>query len=148
MSKGLSELAWTVTVFNEIVNPSFELKNWEDEIKRRRLHVLTKSNAEERLRKGLSVVDAKSLFDHLVKETIGTTADRRTAIEMQVIRQSLAETGTQVKWVPHTKMAMDCLTKRHGNRVPLLEFLDTGILNFMPERSTLNCWESDKPWIP
>ena len=148
LSKGLIELAWTITVFNEIINPSFELKNWEDEIKRRRLHVLTKSNAEERLRKGLSVVDAKSLFDHLVKETIGTAADRRTAIEMQVIRQSLAETGTQVKWVPHTRMTMDCLTKRHGNRVPLIEFLDTGVLNFLPERSTLNYRESDKPWIP
>eukprot|EP00435_Cladocopium_sp_Y103_P076160 s11_g79.t1 len=88
LSKGLSELAWTVTVFNEMVNPSFELKNWEEEIRKRRLHVLTKTDAEERLRKGLCVVDAKSLFDHLVKETIGTAADRRTAIEMQVIRQS------------------------------------------------------------
>jgi len=144
LSKGLSELAWTVTVFNEMVDPTFELKNWENEIKKRRLHVLTKSNAEERLKKGLCVVDAKSLFDHLVKETIGTTTDRRTAIEMQVIRQSLLETGTQVKWVPHPRMTMDCLTKRHGNRVPLIEFLDSGRLNFSTERSTLDWWESDE----
>ena len=130
LSKGLSELAWTVTVFNEMVNPRFELKNWEEEIRKRRLHALTKTDAEERLRKGLCVVDAKSLFDHLVKETIGTAAEGRTAIEMQVIRQSLVETGTQIKWVPHSKMTMDCLTKRHGNRVPLIEFLDTGRLDF------------------
>eukprot|EP00435_Cladocopium_sp_Y103_P001618 s5475_g1.t1 len=134
LSKGLSELAWTVTVFNEMIGANFELKRWDEEIKKRRLHVLTKTNADERLRKSLCVVDAKSLFDHLVKETIGTAADRRTAIEMQVIRQSLAETGAQVKWVPHPRMTMDCLTKRHGNRVPLVEFLDTGCLNFLPER--------------
>lgn len=130
LSRGLSELAWTVTIYNEIVNPSFKLSEWHREIKGNRMHVLTKTNVEERLRRGLCVVDAKSLYDHLVKETIGTTADKRTAIEMQVIRQSMEETGSIVKWVPHEKMTMDCLTKKHGNRAPLTEFLSNGILDF------------------
>ena len=136
LSKGLSELAWSVTVFNEMINPRFELKEWQQEVRSRRLHALTKQEADETLRQGLCVVDAKSLFDHLVKETIGSTEDRRTAIEMQVIRQSMAETGTVVKWVPHGRMTMDCLTKRSGNRVPLYEFLDSGVLDFRTERST------------
>ena len=75
------------------------------------------------------MVDAKSLFDHLVKETVGATEDRRTAIEMQVIRQSLEETGTAIRWVPHPKMVIDALTKRNGNRAPLEELLATGLLN-------------------
>ena len=130
LSKGLSELAWTVTVFNEMVTPDFELKRWEQEIRKRRLHALTKSDMDEDLKKTLCVVDAKSLYDHLVKETIGVTADKRTAIEMQVIRQSMMESGTEIKWVPHGRMTMDCLTKRQGNRAPLIEFLSTGHLNF------------------
>jgi len=136
LSKGLSELAWSVTVFNEMITPHFELKEWQQEVRSRRLHALTKLEADETLKKGLCVVDAKFLFDHLVKETIGSTEDRRTAIEMQVIRQSMAETGTVVKWVPHGRMTMDCLTKRFGNKVPLYEFLDTGVLDFRSERST------------
>jgi len=136
LSKGLSELAWSVTVFNEMIAPHFELKEWQQEVRSRRLHALTKLEADETLKKGLCVVDAKFLFDHLVKETIGSTEDRRTAIEMQVIRQSMAETGTVVKWVSHGRMTMDCLTKRFGNKVPLYEFLDTGVLDFRSERST------------
>ena len=136
LSKGLSELAWSVTVFNEMIIPRFELKEWQQEVRSRRLHALTKLEADETLKKGLCVVDAKSLFDHLVKETIGSTEDRRTAIEMQVIRQSMAETGTVVKWVPHGRMTIDCLTKRFGNKAPLYEFLGTGVLDFRGERST------------
>ena len=136
LSKGLGELAWSVTVFNEMVNPHFQLKDWQQKVRSRRLHALTKHEADETLKKGLCVVDAKSLFDHLVKETIGSTEDRRTAIEMQVIRQSMTETGTVVKWVPHGRMTIDSLTKRFGNLVPLYEFLDSGALDFRTERST------------
>lgn len=80
---------------------------------------LTKKDADDTLRRSLCVVDAKSLFDHLVKETLGCTDDKRTAIEMQMIRQSMMETGAEIRWVPHPQMFMDCLTKRCGNRDPL-----------------------------
>ena len=134
LSRGLSELAWSVTVFNEMINPQFKLEDWEKEIKQRKLQALTRSNCSDGLRKTLGVVDAKSLSDHLVKETVGSTEDKRTAIEMQAIRQSLAELAAQIKWVPHCRLTMDCLIKR--NREPLLELLRTGVLDFRPERST------------
>lgn len=35
-------MAWAVMVFNEMVNPHFELKNWEKEIKAKRPEALTK----------------------------------------------------------------------------------------------------------
>ena len=130
LSKGLSELAWSITVFNEMIDPKFDLKKWEEGAKHRRLQALAKQESDEKLRSCLGVVDAKSLFDHLVKETIGSTEDKRTAIEMQVIRQSLSEIGAQVKWVPHVKMTIDCLTKRNGNRGPLIQLLTTGVLDF------------------
>lgn len=129
LSKGLGELAWTVTVYAELTEPNFDLKDWAQEAKKRRLNALTKESVDAKLKKGLCLVDAKSLFDHLVKETIGSTDDRRTAIEMQVIRQSLEETGTAVKWIPHTKMIVDVMTKRSGNRAPLDELLSKGTLD-------------------
>ncbi len=82
------------------------------------------------------MVDAKSLFDQLVKETVGATEDRRTAIEMQVIRQSLEETNATIRWVPHPRMVVDALTKRNGNRIPLEELLATGLLNLKQMQPT------------
>ena len=97
LAKGLQELAWSVTVYNELSTPDFELKAWELAAKKRRLEALTKEELDETLRQSLCLVDAKSLFDHLVKTTVGITEDRRTAIEMQVIRQAMQETSTQIK---------------------------------------------------
>ena len=130
LAKGLQELAWCVTVYNEMSTPDFELKKWEEAAKQRRLEALTKEDIDPTLKEGLCIVDAKSLYDHLVKSTVGTTDDRRTAIEMQVVRQSLAETATEIKWVRHERMLVDCLTKRFGNRGPLYEFLRSGWLDF------------------
>ena len=92
--------------------------------------------------KTLCVVDAKSLYDHLVKETIGATEDKRTAIEMQVIRQSMCETGASIRWVPHPKMVMDALTKRSGNQVPLKEMLGSGELTITDTQAKEDLYQS------
>ena len=130
LAKGLQELSWSITVYNEISDPKFDLKTWERNAKQRRLEAITKEDIHPSLKQGLCLVDAKSLYDHLAKSTVGTTDDRRTAIEMQVIRQSLAETSTEIRWVRHEQMLVDCLTKRFGNRLPLYKFLESGELNF------------------
>ena len=126
LSKGLSELAWTVTVYQEMITHNFDLKEWQTKVKQQRMVALAKTDSDSRLKRCLCVVDAKSLYDHLVKETVGTAEDRRTAIEMQVIRQAMGETGACIRWVPHPKMFMDCLTKRFGNRASLYDLLQSG----------------------
>ena len=73
---------------------------------------LMKDDAAEELRDSVGVVDAKSLFDHSSKETVGMTSDKRTDLEMQVIRQSMSETCTTIRWVPHPCMKVDALAKR------------------------------------
>ena len=40
---------------------------------------------------------------------MGATEDRRTAVEMQLVQQSMQETGTAVRWVSHARMVVDCL---------------------------------------
>eukprot|EP00913_Durusdinium_trenchii_P000800 g747.t1 len=128
LSRGLSELSWTVTVRNEFTNEAFDMRQWEVSLRKQRLSALVSESSERALAENLSIVDAKSLYDHLSRETIGTTNDKRTALEMQIIRQTLAETRTQIKWVPHPKMIVDSLTKRHGNAAPLLQLLREGVL--------------------
>ena len=130
-SRGLAELSWTVTVFNEFMSRDFRLKDWEESAKQRRLSAVMSDETCEELKTGVGIVDAKSLFDHLSKETVGTTSDKRTALEMQVIRQALAETGTQIRWVPHPSMVVDALTKRSGNTTPLFELLETGVMSLI-----------------
>lgn len=139
LSRGLGELSWTVTVFNELINPGFDLKQWERSLLDRKLRAFAGEDSEPELVRGVCIVDGKSLFGHLSKETTGIAGDKRTALEMQVIRQTLAETGIKVKWVPHPSMAVDCLTKRQGNAQPLLDLLDTGTLRVSAPNK--NCWE-------
>ena len=43
--------------------------------KKRRLHALSHYEVDEKLRHGLCLVDAKSLFDHLVRTTVGSMED-------------------------------------------------------------------------
>lgn len=143
LAKGLQELAWCITVYNELADPEFDLREWEKAARARRLTAIAREDIDETLRQGqgLCLIDAKSLYDHLVKPTVGSTEDRRTAIEMQLIRQSMQETGTAVKWISHELMIADCLTKRFGNKEPLYKFLQSGVLNFASAVSK-NCWEA------
>eukprot|EP00435_Cladocopium_sp_Y103_P053328 s859_g17.t1 len=109
LSRGLAELAWTITVFNDLITPNFDLRLWQEAAKSQRLHALAKDSTDERLKNSLCVVDAKSLYDHLAKDTIGVTEDKRTAIEMQVIRQSMCETGATVGEAKHKSRIIEGL---------------------------------------
>ena len=80
------------------------------------------ANAQMRLPKVLSIGDAKSLYDHLHTETSGGVNDRRTAINIQVIRSSMEVQGASVRWVDHGGMYADAMTKRNGN-IPLPQIL-------------------------
>ena len=83
------------------------------------------------------VVDAKSIFDALEKECIGTKGERRTAIELAIVREDLFHGGGRVRWGPHTKMPADMLTKllKGGGGVStiLMGLLRTGSCRLAPE---------------
>ena len=79
-------------------------------------------DAQLRPPKVLSIGDAKRLYDHLHTETSGGANDRRTAIDIQIIRSTMEAQGATVRWVDHGGMYADAMTKRNGN-VPLLQIL-------------------------
>ena len=57
------------------------------------------------------MVDAKAVFDSLSKEAAGSALDRRAAIDLAIIRDSLQDSGSLIRWVPHELMIVDSLTK-------------------------------------
>ncbi|CAK0863095.1 unnamed protein product [Prorocentrum cordatum] len=89
---------------------------------------------------GVAVVDAKSLFDTLSKNCGGAKADRRNAIEMAIVRDSMTAEGTLVRWVPHCKMPADALTKVDPGRgnVALTDLMHKGMLALTDESGSLD----------
>ena len=121
----------------ELTNPTFDIVNWSSRTRHRGLLVAARTNTQETLPKVLSICDAKALYDHLHSETAGCTADRRTAIEIQIIRSSLDAQNGEVRWVDHSGMYADAMTKRNGN-IPLLQTLmRTGRVCITEEAATL-----------
>ena len=78
------------------------------------------------------VIDAKSAFDHLVRESTGGHC-RRTAQELCVIKRSMQTLRERCRWVSHERMVVDALTKRHGNSVTKLRPLRDGVLSIVDE---------------
>ena len=120
ISEALAEVEWIRGLFEELTNPCFNIVKWAAKSRNRGLMVAARSSdAEMRLLKVPSIGDAKSFFDHLRTETSGGANDRRTAIDIQIIRSSMEAQGPTVRWVDHSGMYADAMTKRNGN-VPLL----------------------------
>ncbi|CAE7471087.1 GIP [Symbiodinium natans] len=63
----------------------------------------------------LAAVDSKSLFDAVNKCacTASYVSDKRTAIDLAVIKADLAQTGGTIRWIDTRSMLSDPLTKQH-----------------------------------
>ena len=126
LSKGLGELCWVVSLYNELMDSSFRLPEWEQRLQGNRVITMASEDASDNLKSSLCIVDAKALFDHLSRETAGPSADKRTGLEIQVIRQSMSAINSAVRWVPHPHMVVDGLTKKNANMAALYDLLDSG----------------------
>ena len=70
-------------------------------------------------------------------------SDRRTAIDIQIIRASMDAQGAMVRWVDHSGMYADAMTKKNG-KVPLLQMLlRTGRICITEESITLEKHKSN-----
>ena len=139
MSEALAEVEWIRGLFEELTNPNFSIVERATRSRNRDLLIAARSSdAEVRFPKVLSIGDAKSLYDHLRFETSGGANDTRTAIDIQIIRASMDAQGATVRWVDHSGMYADEMTKKNGN-VPLLQMLmRTGRICITEESVTLD----------
>ena len=100
---GLNHLEWARCFWEEATAASFALKNWELCVSKRPFTV---------------AVDAKSVYDHLSKPTVGTGKDKRAAIDLQFAREVLSRDDSQIRWVDGRYQLADDLTKlRDGDLI-------------------------------
>ena len=69
----------------------------------------------------IGMTDCRSLYDHLTSlGSGGVLDDRRTAIDIAIIRQSIRRTKMEARWVPTGHMLADGLTKDKAEPMDLL----------------------------
>ena len=141
LNAGVSELGWVMTMMHEFAFSSFRLDLWEHWCENRRKLMLASAGHDDRaghawLRKGLSIVDAKSLYDYLRTETTGGR-DPRFSTHFQIIRQAMNAIGCDIRWVDHQAMIIDGVMKRMAKAELLTRVMKDGTMKIMAEADTL-----------
>jgi hypothetical protein len=75
----------------------------------------------------IAVTDSKSLYDTIKKccNTSAHIADKRTAIDVTILKRDFSRTKGQVRWIEGTRMISDSLTKKMGSHF-LRKVMSTG----------------------
>ena len=68
----------------------------------------------------LLVTDCKSLYDHLMSPSAPSLDDRRTAIDIVILRDSIQRMKATLRWIPTDRMLADALTKESPEAFDLL----------------------------
>ena len=90
-------------------------------------------------RQPVVATDCKSLYDHLISPSSPTGVDdRRTSIDIVIIRESNKLTGAQIRWLPTEWMIADGLTKDKADPICLLRScVRAGTYQISPEEHVL-----------
>lgn len=143
LARGVGDLLWMMVMYLEMVDPQFQLREWRKAVNRFGYTAFTKYDDKEELAGALAIVDAKSLYDLLAHETTGG-ADRRTALDVQVLREELSELSGCIRWIDHMHMPADCLTKKSGRADSLMRLLESGRFGVTEEAITLSSRLQDR----
>lgn len=115
LSRGIGDLLRVMVLFEEILDCSFNLnQEWPEKLRGKEVMALASSSSSEALKGCLAIVVTKSLYDHLSRDTIGGQ-DKRTAIEIQIIREDFNSVHGQMRWIDHPAVVTDTLTKVKGS---------------------------------
>eukprot|EP00439_Symbiodinium_sp_Y106_P038352 s6129_g4.t1 len=116
---------------------SGDLQMFMASIKKQADLVLQKADADRLLRESLSIVDAKSVYDNVIKDG-AQAADKYTALEVAIARERKDGLGAQMRWVEHQSMVVDALTKVGANPQALYRLLDSGHYRIVAEQEQLD----------
>jgi hypothetical protein len=99
MLQGVGGLHWHRFLLAEVFGIHLELGKWEQQLSRFPY---------------IAVTDSKSLYDTVTKcrNTSSHIDDKRTAIDLTILKSDLAESQGQVRWVGGGNMISDALTKK------------------------------------
>eukprot|EP00435_Cladocopium_sp_Y103_P030882 s671_g7.t1 len=102
MIHGVGSIHWLRFILQESYGKKLSLENWEEEIGQIPC---------------IAVTDSKSLFDTMQKccNTSSHIEDKRTAIDVTVLKRDFQRSQGQVRWIQGTKMISGSLTKKMGS---------------------------------
>ena len=130
--RGLGDLMWAKAVYHEILDEDFTLEAFKQDVKSKAELVLQSAEADETLKNSLAVVDAKSLYDNMMKDG-SQSQDKFTALDVAIARERVDGLGVELRWVEHQAMIVDSLTKLNGNKDSMLKLLEDGTFRLEAE---------------
>eukprot|EP00435_Cladocopium_sp_Y103_P031858 s655_g8.t1 len=124
MSTATGTVEWLSLMLSEALDGKFDVRECRSLLSKRPPIIAT---------------DCKSLYDHLVSPSSPTGVDdRRTSIDIVIIRESIKLTGAQVRWLPTDRMIADGLTKDKADPIDLLRScVRAGCYQISPEEFVL-----------
>ena len=102
MIQGVGSLHWLRFLVQESFGKNIDNQNWERTISAMPC---------------IAVTDSKSLYDtiHRCCNTSAHIEDKRTAIDVTILKRDFKETQGQVRWIAGSRMISDSLTKKMGS---------------------------------
>ena len=144
MLQGVNEVDWLQIMYRDSTAHDVQLANWRNSLSPHMLIMRGQCTALGKQQQ-CSVTDAKSLYDCLLREHPTGKQDRKSALELAIVLRDLQETQSMVRWIPHQKMIVDCLTKEDPLRAndALNQFVKTGILSLVDVEQELDARKND-----
>lgn len=131
LSTATGTVEWILLLLAEILDGPLNVRTCRDVLKRR---------------KPIVVTDCKSLYDHLHSPSSPTAVnDRRTSIDIVIIRESCRFMNAHIRWVPTNRMLADGLTKNEGDPIDLLRgCIRRSSYQISPEETVLEYQAAEK----
>jgi len=91
------------------------------------------------------VTDCKCAYDHLHNLSGGPSKDRRTALDVAIIREELQRNQATIRWIDGKKLQItDSLTKKNGNADLLRSIIKRGQYVITDEDLALKLKENER----
>ena len=131
MATASGTVEWMCLLLHEIINGPFDVRESKQVLQHH---------------KPILVTDCKSLYDHLHSPSSPTAVeDRRTSIDITIIKESVRTLNASVRWVPTDRMLADSLTKDAGDPIDLLRAcIRNSSYQISPEQDVLDNQAAEK----
>ena len=106
-NNSLAEVEYVQVMLRDIVHNDVNVRNWTASLG----NLFLKCGEIENFAEALSVIDAKSVYDVVIRNGSSFKQDRRTTIDLAMAGETLQHAEATVRWCPHTKVLADALTK-------------------------------------
>ena len=140
----LAEVEYLQVMLRDIIHNDVDVRNWTASLGPF-IPVALESLEMKNFSEALSVIDAKSVCDSVIRNGSSLKQDRRTAIDLAMARETLQHVRAVIRWCPHTKMLADSLTKAEvskGNDA-MASVLKNGTYRLAPEAEEMQLRKGD-----